>query len=278
MIYEDYFKSVVGGNFNSPEYYNDPTYENKTYEPRQVSTLPNYNYSSSNYMDDEKIMDLYPDIYKVVSPMIEKMILAKNVNDLNENNLNEWTLEIYDALEAEDDNANKRNITYESETTNANISKPSNLTNNRNNTISINNNLTNSATNNSIARSQVDNTKIVNNAIKTTNTVNSAIKSANTVSNVMNTASTNIDKSLEVVSRYRNRNNPLLRDLIRIMILNRLFGNNGGNRPRPRPYPDFDRPNNFNPRPDFRPTSVNPYSQYLKNKPKTYFDVPYPEE
>ena len=238
MIYEDYFKSVVGGNFTSPEYYNT-TYDNKNYEPILVNTLP-----SSNY-EDVDILELYPDIYKVVMPMIDKMLIGKNTSDINDNNLRIWTLEIYDALEADDDIKNGSKV-YESETTNV---KP--IDKNK-----INNVSQNTSSNNSIKN---------NNYIQTSN-ISNTVNSSNVINKKEN-------KTLEVVSRYGNRNNPLLRDLIRIMILNRLFGNNN-NRP---PYPNFGNPN-FYPMPNYRPTNANPYSQYLKNKPKTYFDTPYPEE
>ena len=242
MIYEDYFKSVVGGNFTSPEYYNT-TYDNKNYEPILVNTVPN-----SDYLDAD-ILELYPDIYKVVMPMIDKMLIGKNTSDVNDSNLRVWTLEIYDALEADDD-IKKENKVYESETTNA---KPiDNRTNNLNQTVSNINPIKN------------------NNYIQTSNPVNRT--------NVVNKKEDiKENKTLEVASRYGNRNNPLLRDFIRIMILNRLFGNNNNNRPQRPPYPNFGRPN-FNSMPNYRPTNANPYSQYLKNKPKTYFDTPYPEE
>lgn len=227
MIYEDYFKSVIGGNFASPEYYNT-TYDNRSYEPVLVNTTLDYNHQ------EEEILNLYPDIYKVVMPMIDKMLIGKDITNLNDKDLQIWTLEIYDALEADDDIKNEikpRNQIYESETTNAKV---------------IN---------------RTNNTKVSNNIVKTGNNTNVL-------------ENTKIDKTLEVANRYTNRNNPLLRDLIRIMILNRLFGNNRPQRP---PYPGFGMPNN-RPNPNLRPANASPYSRYLKNTPKTYFDVPYPEE
>ena len=58
------------------------------------------------------------------------------------------------------------------------------------------------------------------------------------------------------------------------MILNKLFGKNK-NRLR-RFYPEFLRQNYENT--ISASNNVNPYSEYLRNKQKTYFDVPYPEE
>ena len=288
MIYEDYFKSVMGGDFKSPEYYN--TYENKTYEPIQV------NGPVDNTND---VMDLYPDIYKVVLPMIDKMLLEKNTSNLNENTLNTWTLEIYDSLEAEDNVKQPNNQVYESETTSAKPIKVDNRTNlnqsaNINTTTKLNqtantNNITSLNTTNLNQNKIASNNplKSVNNYVKNDRPINSS----NNYSIETNAENLKENKTIDVVSRYQNRKNPILRDLIKIMILNRLFGNNNNNRlPRP-PYPNFNynppRPNN--PRPNYRETSIstmenyspvdaNPYSKYLKNPPKTYFDTPYPEE
>ena len=255
MIYEDYFKSVIGGNFKSPEYYS--TYENKTYEPVQVNTMPN------NFNDT---IDLYPDIYKVVLPMVDKMLVGKDVNSLDETILDKWTLEIYDSLEAED-NTNKNNQIYESETTSSN--KVGNITNTKmvNSNQAINNR-------NSYAKN------VINSNIQTKEVSNSNIQAKEIINSNVQAK----EETVDVVSRYQNRKNPLLRDLIKIMILNRIFGNNNYNRPPRPPYPNFSREIyspyvvQNNQEPSYKPVDANPYSKYLKNKPKTYFDTPYPEE
>lgn len=308
MIYEDYFKSVIGGNFKSPEYYS--TYENKTYEPIQVNTMPN------NFNDT---IDLYPDIYKVVLPMVDKMLVGKDVNSLDEIILDKWTLEIYDSLEAED-NINKNNQIYESETTSSN--KVGNITdtkmvnsnpitnlnqlksnqainlNNSNQVTSLNqlnkiNQTTNlsSRLNNSNLSQTVSSNQTMNNQNNyAKNVINSNIQTKE-VSNsniqakeVINSNVQAKEETVDVVSRYQNRKNPLLRDLIKIMILNRIFGNNNYNRPPRPPYPNFSRETyspyvvQNNQEPSYKSVDANPYSKYLKNKPKTYFDTPYPEE
>ena len=357
MIYEDYFKSVIGGNFKSPEYYNT-TYENKTYEPIQVNGAVDDNFNI------DEVMDLYPDIYKVVSPMIDKMLIEKDTSNLNDVILNTWTLEIYDSLEAEDNiKQPNNNQIYESETTSVKpVNKVGNITDSRmasssqtnlNQTANINqttnlnqiNQISNikpmqntnqttrlnqTSNTNEIARlnqtsniNQVTNSNLSTNASREVNSNQMASREVS--SNQMNGKE---DKTIDVVSRYQNRKNPLLRDLIKIMILNKLFGNNNNNRPprppyqdpnnqRP-PYPGPNNPGTNNPRPPFsdqnnqrppyprvnnqrltyqepnnsRPTyneisnqlsnsspvDANPYSKYLKNTTKSYFDVPYPEE
>ncbi len=317
MIYEDYFKSVIGGNFKSPEYYNT-TYENKTYEPIQV------NGTIDDNLKVDEIMDLYPDIYKVVLPMIDKMLLGKNISNLNDNILNTWTLEIYDSLEAEDNIKQQpnNNQVYESETTSVKpVNKVGNITDNRMQNVSqIANSNQSTKLNQPTNLVQTTNLNRGSNMIQTSawNSTNSSNLNNNLakndkINNDLNNSSIESNaeilkenKTIDVVSRYQNRKNPILRDLIKIMILNRLFGNNnnrppyprpnypGQNNPRPpyeNPRPPYPRANNLvdsnaeplfqeqnSQMPNYRPVDANPYSKYLKNAPKTYFDVPYPEE
>lgn len=288
MIYEDYFKSVIGGNFKSPEYYS--TYENKTYEPIQVNTMPN------NFNDT---IELYPDIYKVVLPMIDKMLVGKDVNSLDEIILDKWTLEIYDSLEAED-NTSKNNQIYESETTSSN--KVGNITDTKmvnsnpvtslnqlnkiNQTTSSSNRLNNSNLSQTVSSNQTMNNQnnyaknVSNSNIQTKEVSNSNIQTKEVINSNVQAK----EETVDVVSRYQNRKNPLLRDLIKIMILNRIFGNNNYNRPPRPPYLNFSRETyspyvvQNNQDPSYKSVDANPYSKYLKNKPKTYFDTPYPEE
>ncbi len=288
MIYEDYFKSVIGGNFKSPEYYS--TYENKTYEPIQVNTMPN------NFDDT---IELYPDIYKVVLPMVDKMLVGKDVNSLDETILDKWTLEIYDSLEAED-NTNKNNQVYESETTSSN--KVGNITDTKlvnsnqvtnlnqlnkiNQTTNLSNRLNNSNLSQTVSSNQTMNNQnnyaknVSNSNIQTKEVSNSNIQTKEVINSNVQAK----EETVDVVSRYQNRKNPLLRDLIKIMILNRIFGNNNYNKPPRPPYPNFSRETyspyvvQNNQEPSYKPVDANPYSKYLKNKPKTYFDTPYPEE
>ena len=68
-----------------------------------------------------------------------------------------------------------------------------------------------------------------------------------------------MQRSAQAENRQRRPNNPLLRDLIRILILNQLLGGNFPNRP-PRPRPPYPRPPfPGEPRPPYRD-----YENYLK--------------
>lgn len=280
MIYDDYFKNIIGGNINSPEYYVS-TYENKTYEPRQVnSSLPGYNYSSTNEeFEDDKILELYPDIYRVVSPMVDKLLEGKDTSDINESVLVNWTVEIYDALET-DEVFNKTTLNSENSTNNRNITNTNKL-NNYSNTTNLNQRLNsniNNSTNNNLKNNPTyeSETTSANITIKS-NTTDSQINTKNNLADSRkDTVLTNTEpKVIDVVSRYRNYRNPLLRDLIRILILNKLYGNNRPQRPRPRPYQDF-RPT-FMPIPNYNEVNTEVFKPYA-NYSKTYFDTPYPEE
>lgn len=61
------------------------------------------------------------------------------------------------------------------------------------------------------------------------------------INTVRNLNHEQVRKTPEIENRQRRNNNPLLRDLIRILILNRLLGGNFPNRP-PRPRPPIRPP------------------------------------
>ena len=252
-MYDDYFKNIIGGSIKSPEYYVS-TYDNHTYQPRQVSALPGYSYTDDTNLKDNDIEDLYPDIYKIVSPMVDKLLTGKNFDSINEDMLVSWTVEIYDALEVDEDNTRL---------VNNNVAKTGN---------SVNNNGTN-ATNVRTAQRTVLPSTVINAGV---NTASNPI--TNTTTNTStNTTANKEPKVIDVANRYRNYKNPLLRDLIRILILNRLYGNRRpqGGGYMPRPYQAFGP--TFMPVPDYSSVNTEIYKPYA-NYAKTYLDTPYPEE
>ncbi len=308
-MYDDYFKNIIGGSIKSPEYYVS-TYDNHTYQPRQVSALPGYNYSADTNFNDNDIEDLYPDIYKIVSPMVDKLLDGKTFDNVNEDMLVKWTVEIYDALEVDDDNTklvndnvaktgssvisngtsrsnvnqgvagNSSNNTirpgsnYESETTSARTAQRTVLSNTVANTPSNTMTKAGITTPSSTISSTAVNTSsnsITNTGVSASpNTVNNA-----TVNAISNSTTNKEPKVVDVVSRYRNYKNPLLRDLIRILILNKLYGNRRPPRGMPRPYQDFEP--TFIPMPDYSSVNTEVYKPYT-NYSKAYLDTPYPEE
>ena len=162
--YEDYMRSVLGYPIERENTYETMQYVNVPYETMTPSYPTTARYSS-------EIMELYPEIYKVVNPMVCKLCDA-NTKPITAELLDQMTDEIYLNLETEP---------------------------------------------------EID--TVVNVRVNTAEVKEEASKMANRSSNTNNT----------------------LRDLIRILILNRLLGGFPGHRP-PRP-PMPPRP----PRPPMRP-------------------------
>lgn len=312
-MYDDYFKNIMGGNIKSPEYYVS-TYDDRTYEPRQVNALSGYDYSSSNSLneyndlDEDRILELYPDIYRIVMPMVDKLLSGRTIDNVNENIIMNWTVEIYDALEV-DDNTKlvNTNITKKgnniinngtSSTSRSNLNqgiignstsdsmRNQGITDNTN--ISIRSGNTNSSIRTNSSQGVLGNTNsirlnssqgIAGNTNNTTVKPNSNFESETTSvrvtvkSPMLNSMPDTESKVIDVATRYRNYSNPLLRDLIRILILNRLFGNRRP--PRPRPYQGFET--RFMPMPNYSNVNTEVYKPYTDYS-KTYFDTPYPEE
>lgn len=192
--YEDYMRNVLGyNNRNNINSYNE------NYEQNYYST-PTYN---NNYrMMQDNIEDLYPDIYKIINPMVCK-ICQNNTRPITNELVEQMTMEVYSNIEADEINIVNVNI----ETRESNNSK-------------------------TITQKQNENREV---------------KDSKKQQESIEDRSTN-------ESRAPRINNPLLRDLIKILILNQLLG--GGSFPgRPPVRPPFPRPGgpNIPPRPPVRP-------------------------
>lgn len=249
MMYEDYFRNIVGGSYNSPEYYmanynlyptymNDygeeyAQYENDMYNmnndynrfmPRQVNGIPYYN----DYQDNQKYMEvssMYPEIYKKIEPILERTLANVDLTNLDKNKLDKITFEIYDKVEKE--------------VSNNDISSATSKAVNQSNTFGV-------------ARTVVPTSVGMN---------NKDLPNKQT--------SVNNKETKEVVTPPRRSNN-LLSDLIRILILNKIIGNRRPPFPAPRPP--------FRPLPNPRPPFPGPRPHFQRNAPISYFDAPYPEE
>lgn len=187
--YEDYMRNVLGYNRSNVNSYNE------NYEQNYYST-PTYN----NYrMMQDNIEDLYPDIFKIINPMVCK-ICQNNTRPITNELVEQMTMEIYNNIEADEINIVNVNI----ETRESNNSK-------------------------TVTQKQTENREVKDS------------KSQEGGEN-RNTQE----------SRQRMPNNPLLRDLIRILIINQLLG--GGFFPgRPPVRPPFPEP-----RPPMRPPFPRP--------------------
>lgn len=80
-VYEDYMRSVYG--------YEPINYRNTYFQDFSV-----------NQVDDSMAEELYPDIYKLVYPMVQKACM-ENTRPLNRNVVDDMTNEIYFAIEDE---------------------------------------------------------------------------------------------------------------------------------------------------------------------------------
>lgn len=175
--YEDYIRSILG----YPVMTSNDKYQNNiqnTYHYDYVSKTPTYN---------KDILNLYPEIYKIINPMICKICEA-NTKPITEELLNQMTDEIY--------------LNFESD----NISNEANEISNREKAQRKNNK--NFQTNTSVVHKEIN---------KELNRDNKSDK--------------------EIESRQSKVfSNPILRDLIKILILNQLLY--GNSRPRPNYYKD----------------------------------------
>lgn len=201
--YEDYMRSVLGYPMDNKNTYN-------SYEEYESSIYEQPAYSDRN---SEEIIQLYPEIYRIVNPMVQKICEA-NTQPITKELVNQMTDEIYLNLES---NVEVDNIV------NVRVNLPKE-----------------EASSNSKSRTQ---------EVSKTN---------------RNSSSSKLDNSVEEENRetrQRNRN-PILQDLIRILILNRLFGGNFPGRPRPPHRPPFPGPGRP-PRPPMRPPYPREYNNYF---------------
>lgn len=223
--YEDYMRSILGYPIRQNEYIN--TYENYNMN----NTMPmDYQTQTPRYSDE--IMDLYPEIYKILNPMVCKICEA-NTKPIDRELIEKMTDEIYLNIESdpsltETDIVNVRvNLPKENlREANTNSSKPTHVTSSSNR---IRDNRSEKREN---REEKKESTRIEN-----------------------------------TENRQRSRNNTL-RDLIRILILNRLLGRDfRPHRPRPPrpgrpPFPGIPGPN---PRPPIQPRDAYTSNSYLTN-------------
>lgn len=197
--YEDYMRSVLGYPMETQNTYDSYNYSTLPYERSQMYVNP----TTTNY--NNEIIDLYPDIYKIVNPMVCK-ICESNTKPITRELIDQMTDEIYSNLESQPELDTIINVKINTQTS-----------------IGESNRLSGSSN------------------VSCTNS--SKVKSNNERAD----SKENRDSVENREDRQRRPNN-ILRDLIRILILNRLLGEGFFNNRPPRPRP---------PRPPMRP----PYSR-----------------
>lgn len=239
-VYEDYIRSIIGrGTDNSRNDYmncgnnifDDNLYQNELYENYEFgNNIMNYSQNTHfmNATDDFNLEECYPELYRLLYPMIQKVCM-KCTRSLSKDVIDEMVEEVYSNFSGD-----------EGETTQINI----NLAND--------------------VRSSKTNTSVSNNS-----TATKAVSSS--------TATTKLDRSLEKRPEEKRENrqvrqrNPVLNDLIRILILRELLGRPGGifrppfGRPPQHPRPPHNRPNNMPNFPNFpnRPNQGRPRENRL---------------
>ena len=176
--YEDYIRSILGYPVinNTNNQYANNNYS--TYHYEYVTNKPTYN---------QNIINLYPEIYKILNPMVRK-ICESNTKPITEELLNKMTDEIYLNIESD--------INTDAQNTDSRTS------------------IQPTTTNNTSRRSNRTNSTLNNGDIKTHSENLSDNKKENRIS--------------------KPPKNPILRDLIKILILNQLLY--GNSKPMPRYY------------------------------------------
>ncbi len=85
--YEEYMQSVLGVNIPN------------TYMPSNN----NYYETRTNEVNIPEVNNLYPEIYGIVYPMVQKACGTRNLSMINETQINEMVEEVYNAIEPGDD-------------------------------------------------------------------------------------------------------------------------------------------------------------------------------
>lgn len=220
--YEEYMRNVLGhsytpGNtyeqFDNNYYSYDKFNHNNCHNCNPYNNCPNcmnYNFTNRNtqytnsYNTPSNIEQMYPDLYKLINPMVCDMC-DRNNQPITEDLVEQMTNNIYDNVVNRVEIQNVINLNIETRDTEAGTSK-----------------------NDCVSCSRVNNSN--NRSLNNSSVINSKTKE-----NEKNTE----NRSPEPASRPRR--NRLLQDLIRILILNELLRRN---RPpfRPGPMPMPPRP------------------------------------
>ena len=224
--YEDYISSILGypvqNNMGCSLRYNTDqtnTYSNANIE--YLTSMPRYS---------NEILDLYPEIYKIVNPMVCKICEA-NTKPITSELIEQMTDEIYLNLESD--------TNIDDEIINIRVNLPnSEAEANRNRQVQKNAQNTSGNTSKRIRDNRQDNS------------------SKNRVEETANATSQPRE------DRQIRRRNNTLRDLIKILILNQLLGGRRPQRP-PRPFPPRP-PFPGGPRPNPRPP-IMPRDTYNNN-------------
>ncbi len=193
--YEDYMRNILGYSVREQNQFSD------TY--REYPSIVNYDYSAQLPRYSSEILDLYPEIYKIVNPMVCK-VCETNTKPISRELIEQMVDEIYLNIESNPED-------YAGEVVNVRVNLP--------------------GTSQQEEKKQNKNSQLSSNVIPT-----SRIKD-----NRIEKRQEKVEKTVSVENRAKQnrlgRRNNTLRDLIKILILNQLLGGNmRPSKPRP-PYP-----------------------------------------
>lgn len=109
--YEDYMRSVLGYPMQQAGYntYGNVYESNNSYFPYRA----NNDYACNNVMNESRYEDMYPEIYKILKPMIKKACSNTRIEDISDDDLERMTNDIYSNIESDIDVVNV-NITTQS--------------------------------------------------------------------------------------------------------------------------------------------------------------------
>ena len=269
--YEDYMKNIMGNyypngymnqNFNYPYFTNNQnayTYVNpasmhitQPIMPGNINAdIGNMNMQgTSNEMREQrpenvlKIKKMYPDIYFLLMPMINKIVEKNRNKDITEELIESMTIEIYDNIE---DDMIRRTSTI----TTKYSSQPTNRTPRQENK--------------------------QDNNIKHITQINSNNQSSQT---------TSISSNSSLVQNSRKIGNQTLKDLIKILIINKILENldclqdktqydNSYKMPAHQNMNTYGGINQYNP---IRQRDMYNETTYMKYPFANYFNTPYPED
>lgn len=210
--YEDYMRQILGYPINDPNIYETYNYRNEdTYGVSQV----HYN------LTEAEINKLYPESYNLIYPLVCRMC-DTNVEPISAVTIDKMTDEIYNIVEK---NQTVINVKIGIENREAERKE-------------------NTSKRTPVKFESRENVVSRNSSCKTENRENTINRFSSKSDNKDNLVNKTENRS--ITKETRQQNNPLLRDLIKILILQRLFGNGVIKPPRPNPprppYPPIRPP------------------------------------
>lgn len=243
--YEDYMRSVLGYSNT-----NDNTYCGSCNYGMNYGEM-DYNSNYRNTISVSNVEQMYPEIYKIINPMVCR-ICDNNTQPITEYMIEQMTDDIYD---------NVVNRVEVQNIINLNISTRKNddilATKKEENREDVKENRE--------TRSGLNkNSNISSTSVQNKNNINYVADLKQNDTTNINTNRLNESEERETRSPYQRRNS-LLRDLIRILVINRIIRNGrpGQNRPpfRPGPGPRPGQQPGIPGRPGFGPSPMEPRPQ-----------------